>query len=114
MSLLRLVVSKCVPSMEDAQIIDELDITFLEIEPQGEAGCEEVESVESFGLAFGDGRDTWRAREPLEAREVAPGVLDDYAVLVVVQQRAGGVPLWRLPKSAVATQSILLSTGVKV
>ena len=72
--------------MEDAQIVDILDVSLLEVEPEIVLLREEVNRIESLSLGFGNGRDVGGAREALEACEKATGILDDDLPVFAVEQ----------------------------
>ena len=63
--------------MKNTEVVDVLDITLTKIKTYMELIREKVESVECFGLGFGNGRDVRRSREGLISCERSPGVLDD-------------------------------------
>lgn len=60
--LLLTLVNEPVPSVEDAQIVDVLDVSFLELRIDAVLFANEMQSVKSFGLGLSDRRDvftTW-------------------------------------------------------
>ena len=63
--------------MENAQIIDVLNVALLEVQSHTETISQKVECVESLGLSFGDGWNVFAARKVEEAGEASAGVLDD-------------------------------------
>ena len=89
--LLLVGIGKPIPSMEDAEVVDVLDVPLLEIEPKIVLLCGEVDSVEGLCLRLCDGRDLLRAGQTEETREDTPGVLDDSMGVFAVEERAGFV-----------------------
>ena len=45
--------------MKDSQIVHVLDIALLKVQGHVESFGQEVQSIECFGLGFGDGRDVF-------------------------------------------------------
>ncbi len=80
--------------MENAQIINILNIPFLEIECEVVPLGQEVECIKSFGLGFCDWWNVWTAGLVKETCESATGVLDynsfwgGFGSGCVVQKRA--------------------------
>ena len=50
-------VSEPIAGVEDAEVVDVLDISLTKIKTYMESICKEMKSVEGFGLGFGDRRD---------------------------------------------------------
>lgn len=75
--LLLVRVREAVTRVEDAQVVRELHIAFLEIERHRIFLGKEMQRIECFGLGFGNRRDVWGAREALEAGKCAARVLDN-------------------------------------
>lgn len=63
---MRCIVSELVSRVEDAQIVDILDITLPEVHSQGVLFCEEMKRVEGFCLCFSDWRDICRTCKTLK------------------------------------------------
>lgn len=55
-------VGKSLASMKDAEIVDILDITSLEVKKNSVLFREEMQSIQSFCLCFAQGRDVGRSR----------------------------------------------------
>ena len=85
------VISESIPGMEDTQIVDILNIAFLEVEVQRILLCEEMKSVEGFSLCFCDRGNVTRARKALEACEVTACILNYNFPINMEQKRTGGV-----------------------
>ena len=85
------VISESIPGMEDTQIVDILNIAFLEVEVQRILLCEEMKSVEGFSLCFCDLGNVTRTRKTLETCEVAACILNHDFPINVEQKRTGGV-----------------------
>jgi hypothetical protein len=77
-----------VAPVEDAQVVDVLDVALLEAQPERVLLREEVHRVERLRLRLGDGRDARRPRQREEAGEDAPRVLDDDPRVVPEEERA--------------------------
>jgi len=69
--------------MENAQIIQILNITFLEVQGQAEFLSKKVQCIESFCLCFCDWRDAWSPWNIQEPCKVTKSIL-------------GYDPLWRV------------------
>lgn len=77
--------------MENAEVINILNITLPEIKAQRVFLRQEVDRVQCLRLGFTNGRGGGGARKTLETGEVATGVLDDDLVVEVEEEWAGGV-----------------------
>ena len=82
--LLILGVLERVAGVEDAEVVDILDIALTKVQTSVESLSEEVKSVERFGLGFGNWRNAGRSRESLVSREGSSGILDDDSFFVFV------------------------------
>ena len=58
-------VLESIAGVEDAEIVDVLDIALTKIKTHMESLCKEVKSVECLGLGFGNGWAPMRSREGL-------------------------------------------------
>ncbi len=91
-----------VPAVEYAEVVDVLDVAFLEAETERVLLRDEVHRVERLGLRLCDGRDVCRAGEAKESREKAARVLDNDVVIFPEQQ-------WALSVRRVTTESTELN-----
>ena len=73
--------------MKNTKVVDVLDITLTKIKTYMELIRKKVESVECFGLGFGNRRDVRRSREGLISRERSPGVLHDDPFFALIECR---------------------------
>jgi hypothetical protein len=76
-------INKSVSCMEDAQIIDVLDIALLEIQAQGVFLPKEMKCVKSLCLSLCNRRDVDGAWKPQESSEQTAGILNDNFGVVV-------------------------------
>jgi hypothetical protein len=61
--------------MKDAKIISILNVTLTEVKTNSMLLSKEVQSIESFGLCFGDRRYVCGARKPTVSRESSTSIL---------------------------------------
>lgn len=61
--------------MEDAQVVDVLNVALLELSVDAELLSSKVQGIKGFGLGFRDGWDFCAAREGTESDEVAAPIL---------------------------------------
>ena len=77
-------VFESIAGVKNTEVVDVLYITLTKIKTYMELIREKVESVECFGLGFGNRRDVRRSRKGLISRECSAGVLDDDPFLALV------------------------------
>lgn len=88
--------------MKYAQIVDILDVSFLEVQSQAEPVGEKMKCVESFSLGFGDWGNVCTSRQMKEPHEIAASVLDYNSLWRVSirrsmeEERPGGVRVRRI------------------
>lgn len=64
--------------MEYVEVVDVLNVAFLEAEPKGILFREEVDSVKCLSLSLRDRRNIWGSGKSKVTREKAASILDDY------------------------------------
>lgn len=74
--------------MEDGQVVDVLDVAFLEINAQVYFFSGEMKSIQSLCLSLGDGRNVLAARVLAESSEITTSILNDQLVVNIVEKRA--------------------------
>jgi len=62
--------------MKNTQVIDVLNVPFLEIKCQTKPVCEEMERIQSFGLRFGNRGNIFASRKMQKSSEAATRILD--------------------------------------
>ena len=82
--LLTMGVLKSIAGVENAEVVDILDIALTEIKTRMESLCKEVKSIECFGLGFGNGRDFRRSREGLIPCKCPSSILNYDSLFVLV------------------------------
>lgn len=85
------IIPELIPSVEDAQVIDRLNITLLDVEPQCVFFSQEVESIQNLGLGFSDRGDFCETWEAEEICKQPTGVWDDDLRVVAEQHRAQSI-----------------------
>ncbi len=78
-------VPKAGAGVENAQVVDILDVALTKVQRHGVLFGRVVQRVQGLGLGFGDGRNIGGPRQAPIPRESAPGVLDDEAFGVGVR-----------------------------
>ena len=63
--------------MKNCQIVDILNVTFLEIQRQAKSISKKMKCIEGFGLRFSDWWYVFTSREMKEAGEASAGILND-------------------------------------
>ena len=76
-------VRKSIAGVHYAEVVHVLNIARTEVKTHLESLCEEVNSVECFGLGFGNGREVWRSREGLIPCEGPSDALDYDSLFII-------------------------------
>jgi hypothetical protein len=71
--------------MENREIVDVLNVTFLEIHTKIVLLSSIVQSVQSLSLSFGNWWNIFSARVFTETSKVSSGILDNEMVILVVE-----------------------------
>jgi hypothetical protein len=71
--------------MENREIVDVLNVTFLEIHTKAVILSSIVQSVQSLSLSFGNWWNIFSARVFTETSKVSSGILDNEMVILVVE-----------------------------
>jgi hypothetical protein len=71
--------------MENREIVDVLNVTFLEIHTKAVLLSSIVQSVQSLSLSFGNWWNIFSARVFTETSKVSSGILDNEMVILVVE-----------------------------
>jgi hypothetical protein len=71
--------------MENREIVDVLNVTFLEIHTKAVLLSSIVQSVQSLSLSFGNWWNIFSARIFTETSKVSSGILDNEMVILVVE-----------------------------
>lgn len=74
-----------ITSMENREIVDVLNVTFLEIHTKAVLLSSIVQSVQSLSLSFGNWWNIFSARVFTETSKVSSGILDNEMVILVVE-----------------------------